>query len=132
MTARSVLARGRRAAEALMTDACVIRRRTGLTVDPDTGAEIPTYTTVYSGRCRVQSRNFSTESPNAAGLQRVDLYHLEVQVPMSVTGVAVNDEVEITASVHDPDLVGRRMRVQNLFHASHKTARRLQVEEVTS
>lgn len=131
MTARSVLARGRRAAEALMVDTCVIRRKVGPTVDPDTGAEVPIYTEVYSGKCRVQSRNFATESPNAAG-QRVDLYHLEVQVPMSVVGVAVNDEVEITSSVHDPDLVGRRMRVQNLFHASHKTARRLQVEEVTS
>lgn len=136
MTAASVTARGRAAAEALMVDACVIRRQVGTTTDPDTGAVTPSYEDVYSGKCRVQSRNLSARSPNS-GQQRVDLYAVELQLPITVTGVAVNDVAEITVSL-DPELptpradgTPRLFRVNNLFHKTHATSRRLSVEEVT-
>lgn len=130
MSRASVVARGRAAAEAGMVDSCVIRRQTGTATDPDTGRITPTYTDVYIGKCRVQSRNLQAGSPNA-GQQRVDMYTTELQVPIEVTGVEVNDQVEITASA-DPELVGRQLRVANLMHATHKTARRLPLEEITS
>ena len=113
-----------------MVDTCTIRHQTGVTVNPDTGASEPTYTVVYTGKCRVQSRNLGTESPNA-GQQRVDIYATELQLPISVTGVAVNDLVEITDSL-DPDLIGRTLRVNNLFYKTHATSRRLPLEEVVS
>lgn len=130
MSLKSVLGRARRAAEAIMTDSCTIQHQTGTVYDPDTFQEVPTYETVYAGKCRVQSRNLGTESPDA-GQQRLDLYSLELQVPITVTGVAVGDQVTV-ASELDPDLDGRQFVIRNLFHASHKSARRYPIEEVTS
>jgi hypothetical protein len=126
----NLLARGRARAESLMVDSCVIRRRTGSTVDPDTGAEVPTYTQVYEGKCRIQFRGLATESPTS-GQQRVDLLTTEIQLPITVTDIAVNDVVEITASL-DPDLPGRLLRINNRMHKTHATARRMSVEEITS
>ena len=57
---------------------------------------------------------------------------IDVQVPMSVTGLAVGDVVTVTASALDPDLVGRHFWVKDLAHKTHMTARRLGCEEVTS
>lgn len=114
-----------------MVDACTIDRRTGEPTDPDTGVITPVYEQVYTGRCRIQSRNTATTSPTS-GQQRVDLLTLEVQLPMSVTGLAVSDLVTVTTSVHDPDLPGRVFRVANLMHKTHATARRVQLEERTS
>lgn len=132
MSAASVLARGRAAAEALMVDACVIRHRTGHVTNPTTGVTTPTYSAVYTGACRIQQSAQGTAStPADAGEAHLMLVPLVVQVPMSVIGVAEGDEVTITASVHDADLVGRVFRVRHLAHKSHMTARRLGVEEVS-
>lgn len=130
MSVATLLARGRAAAEALMVDSCVIRRQTGSTVDPNTGAEVPTYEQVYAGKCRVQFRGLATESPTS-GQQRVDLLTTELQLPITVTDIAVNDVVEMVTSI-DPDLPGRRLRINNRMHKTHATARRLSVEEITS
>lgn len=113
-----------------MIDACVIRRQTGTSVDPNTGASVPTYSEVYSGKCRIMAWNVATSSPNV-GQQRVDLLRSELHIPIGTTGVQVNDVAEITAS-RDPDLVGRRLRLDNLMHKTDATARRFPVEEVTS
>lgn len=131
MSAASVLARGRAAAERLMVDECTIRRRTGETTDPDSGVITPTYDTVYEGRCRVQqpAAQATEESP---GEQHALMLRLEVHLPMNVTGIEADDEVTITASVHDPDLPGRVFVVRDLAHKSHATARRLGVQERTS
>lgn len=131
MTVARVLAAGRRAAEALMVDECVIRRRTGETTDDESGVVTPTYTTVYAGRCRVQQPS-ATAQERESGEAALLMLRFELQVPMSVIGVAADDEVEITASVHDPDLVGRQFVVRGLAHKTHATARRMQVEERTS
>lgn len=129
MSAASVTARGRAVAERMMVDTCTIKRQTGEVID-EAGEGTPTYTTVYTGKCRVQARNLASESPNV-GQQRVDIYTTELQLPIAVTDVAVNDVVEITASL-DPMLAGRSMRVNNLMYGTHKTMRRLSVEEPTS
>lgn len=130
MTA-ALLARARAAAERLMADECVVRRRTGVVTDPETGQTTPTYATVYAGRCRVQQRGPSARSAEA-GEAHVLMQRLEVHVPVSVSGVAVGDEVTITASAHDPDLVGRTFLVRELAHKSMASARRLGVEERTA
>jgi|SRR5690606_3036000 len=131
MSAATALARGRAAAERLMVDQCVVRRVTGTVTDPDTGVVTPTYATVYEGRCRVQQQQVQARATDA-GEAALLMLRLEVHLPMTVTGIAAGDEVIITASAHDLDLVGRVFVVRELAHKSHATARRLGVEERTS
>jgi hypothetical protein len=133
VSAATVLARGRAAAERLMVDACLIRRRTGESTDPDSGVITPTYSTVYEGKCRVQqSTGSSSATEEDAGEAHQLMVRFEVQIPMSVVGVQADDEVLITASVHDPDLVDREFLVRGLAHKTHAVMRRLQVQEATS
>jgi len=125
----ALLARGRRAAERLMVDECVIRRRTGETTGPG-GVVTPTYEQLYAGRCRVQQPPVQAQAQEP-GEAHVLVLRLEVHVPMPVSGLRVGDEVEITASAHDPDLVGRTFLVHDLAHKTQATARRLGVVERT-
>jgi len=127
----SVLARGRAAAEAGMVDACIIRRITGQVTDPDTGEVTTTYTTIYEGKCRLQQQGQQAR-PEQAGEAYLLMLRRELQLPMSVTGLRTEDEVTMTASAYDPDLPGRVFLVRDLFGKTEATARRVQVEEVTS
>jgi hypothetical protein len=124
------LLRGRLAAESLMVDACTIRRKTEV-ADPETGSMTPSYTAIYSGKCRFQQR-VPVSKPADVGQAFIWLQRLELQLPMAVTGVASDDLVTATASALDPDLVGRTWHIRELSHKTHQTARRYQAEEVTS
>lgn len=127
------LARGRAAAESLMVDTCSIGRTTGEATDTDTGVVTPTTSTVYTGRCRVQQSQLGAAStPDDPGQAAVRLVAFAVQLPMSVVGLRVGDVVTVTASVHDPDLVGRTFTVLGLAHKTHATSRRIQVQEVVT
>lgn len=132
MSVDALLARGRAAAERLMVDQCVIRRRTGSTTDPDTGQITPVYEDVYTGKCRLQQRDVQAreENPGAAELLMV---RRELHLPVVASaGVRAGDQVQITVCVHDPDLVGRRLVVRHEMSKSLATARRVGVEEATS
>lgn len=132
MSRASVLARGRVAAEAGMTDTVTIRRRTSQGTNPDTGVTTAIRTTIYTGRCRVQIRGRGVSRPEEdIGQQHMLLLQVELQLPMSVTGLRVGDEATIDASFNDPDLVGRVLRVQDLNHKTDATARRVGCQEVT-
>jgi hypothetical protein len=131
MSATTATLRGRLAAEANMVDACTIQRVTGTSTNDTTGVVTITYLPIYSGKCRVQ-QSVPVSKPADVGQAHVWLQRLELQVPMSVTGIASDDLVTITASLLDADLVGRTFRVRELGHKSHMTARRVQLEEVTS
>lgn len=111
-----------------MVDTCTIRRVTGESMNATTLAMTPTYSTVYTGRCRVQLRDAQAANPDA-GEHGFVVGRTIVQVPVSATGVQINDEVVLSASV-DADLVGRVLRVRGLFHKTHASARRLECEEV--
>ncbi len=132
MSRASLLARGRSAAEAGMVDACTIRRVTGRVSDPDTGEQVVTYLTPdpYVGTCRVQQATAQAQQQDV-GEDYLLMLRLEVQLPMSVVGLEVGDEVTVTASAHDPDLVGRVFLIRDLAHKTHATARRVQVTERT-
>jgi hypothetical protein len=127
----AVLARARIAAEAGMADTCTIRRRTGETTDEANGTITPTWASLYAGKCRVQQAQAQAE-PRDAGEAHLLLLRLEVQLPMSVTGLQVGDEVTITAAAYDADLPGRVFLVRDLAHKTDATARRVQVTERTS
>ncbi len=117
-----------------MVDACTVTRPGAAgTFDPDTGTYTnPTGTAVYSGPCEVQvSDGLTTQNPEAGG-QELTITRLTVKVPVSVVGVRVDDVVTVTASLLDPDLVGRVFKVTAGHAKSFLTARRLQVVEVSS
>lgn len=129
MSIASALAAGRRAAERLMTDQCVIRRKTGETTDND-GNITPTFQQLYSGKCRVQQPGGQAGQTDAGENHQL-LLRLEVQVPVSVVGLEPGDEVSISSSV-DPDLPGAVFLIRDLAHKTHATSRRLGVTELTS
>lgn len=113
MSLASVLARGRAAAERRMVDACTIRR--GSTV-------------LYTGKCEVaQDEGEAQEEADAYAL---DL-RLLLKLPIAVTGLQLGDEATLDAAAHDPDLVGKVLRVQGLARESHATCRRLFCTERT-
>jgi hypothetical protein len=130
VSAASLLARGRAAAAALMVDACTIQHVTGSTTNTTTGMVTPTYSTLYTGPCKVQGGQ--SDSGQDVGEAHLAVLGLTVHVPISVVGVVETDVVTITASVNDPELVGRVFRVSGPVHKSYATARRLPVIEVTS
>jgi hypothetical protein len=127
----AALARGRAAAEGLMVDACTITRVTGTTTDPTTGHVTETAAELYVGKCRVQQGTVGQGIRHDTGETSVIVLRLEVQLPMSVVGLAEGDRITITASAHDADLVDRRFRIHDLAHKTHATSRRVQVTEVT-
>lgn len=127
-----VLARGRAAAEKLMTDECVIEAVTGSTTDLETGEVVDTVEQVYAGRCRVQQAAPSA-SDQRAGEADVLMLARVLQVPvLASVGVRAGHRVRLTACQHDPDLTNRLFVVRAEFAKSHATARRLGIEEATS
>lgn len=126
------LARGRAAAEALMVDSVTITRVTGTTTDPDTGVVTPTTATVYAGRTKIQQSEVPTGEPRNLGEASILVVRLELHLPVSATGVRIDDVAIVTASVLDPDLVGRRFVIRSVAHKTWLTARRCDIAEVTS
>jgi hypothetical protein len=124
------LLRARQAAESLMVDTCTIRRKSApasSTVDATTSW---TTITIYAGKCRFQQQAADARTEDEAEAY-TRLLRLEVQLPMTVTGVRALDEVTCDTSKHDPDLPGRVFHVRDLAHKTHATARRIRVEERT-
>lgn len=131
MTAESVLIRAQDAAARLMVDAGVIKRRTTQVVDPETGILTQLYSTIYTGKCRVQRRTMF-DRPRDAGQAFELMLAVEVQIPITVLGVAAEDIFTQTASLHDADLVGRVFHIKGLSHKSHPSSRHLQCVEINS
>lgn len=132
MSRTSITPRGQRFAEAGMADACTIRRASGSgATDPVTGVPSQSYTTLYTGKCRVQQQ-VAIARPHDVGEDKVWLVRFDLQLPMETSaGLAVGDQVTITTSVNDPDLAGRVFAVNELAHKSEATSRRVGVVEVT-
>lgn len=130
MRAARVTARGRRAAESLMTDVVLLSRASGRPVtDPETGVVSVPSVEVYEGIGRVQGR--ATEAKTVDGVQVYILSDLTVQLPVSVEPV-VDDEVRVVESLTEPHLVGRTFRVKSAPRKSHATMTRCEAEEVAA
>lgn len=132
MSRKTALLRGRTAAELGMQDACTIKRASGSgTTDPVTGYPTQTYTTLYSGKCRVQQQAVISRAHDVAE-DTVWVVRFDLQLPVVGTeGLAVEDQVTITAAVNDADLVGRTFVVTELAHKSEATSRRIGIIERT-
>lgn len=123
--------RGRRQAEANMSDTCTIRPVTGHTTDPNTGVVSDQYgAAVYSGKCKIQNQKPFPSTPDAGErLWTVSPLYLHLPVVGS-ENVATGHVVEITGSF-DPANVGRLFRVRSGDRKTYATAFRPLVEEVT-
>lgn len=118
MSLDTILARGRAKAEERMKDQCVIRRA---------GVAEP----LYVGKCEVMQKSGDpAEAQDEADAFALD-NRLVLKLPMSVTGLTLGDEAELTQAPRDPDLVGRVLRVQG-FGLGARTARRIFCTERTN
>jgi hypothetical protein len=130
MSATSVTLRGRAAAERLMVDACVIKRPSGSTSNPDTGEAVASYTTIYTGQCRLQ-QSAPSAGGQAVGGATVYQVPYQLQIPVTAPATQVEDIVTMTACGLDAEMVGRTFWIKGTQGGSHKTARRLPLEQVT-
>lgn len=132
MTALDAIERGREAAERLMLDTCTITRISGPPgpIDPETGLRDPApTTTVYSGKCRVQTYE-PYESNRDSGGHIYTEQRYSLHLPIGAGPVDVNDESTITSAESDPQLLGRVYRIAGRHNKSLATAQRLPMEEV--
>lgn len=131
MSAVTATLAGRRMAESLMVDTCTIRRVTGSSTNDNTAVVTPTYSTVYTGKCKLQR-------PSAGGRRdiaeaSVVLAPLELHLPVvGSESVRVDDVVTIDTSTMDAALPGKVFRIAGPADASLRTARRFPVTEVAS
>lgn len=109
-----------------MTDTCVIENQTGSTFDDTTGEETPSWTTVYSGACKVQQSALSLRQPDV-GPAEAHVGSMQIHLPHDTTGVEVGHRVTVTSE--NPPLDGRQFRVVGLPAKTHQTALRIDVEE---
>lgn len=127
MSVAGVLARGRAAALQLMVDTCLVERKDGAPVlNETTGELVQTWTTVYTGACRVKPR-----SPRESewGEHEVTLHQYGAVLPWDATpAVQREDRLTVTAS-DDAWLIGRRLEVIGISLSGAGTARRILVED---
>ncbi len=120
------LTRGRAAAEALMTDTCVVSA-TVMAYNPASYQSEPTLTAVYSGPCKLQTRALVVLEREAGETEQAEVRH-ELHLPMVGSEAVVRGCVAtVTASVYDSALVGKSFTVAGPHVGSHKTARRVPV-----
>ncbi|MGW4406520.1 DUF6093 family protein [Nonomuraea sp. NPDC004702] len=127
MSVEGVLAAGRAAALRLMRDTCTVGRRDGDPVlNEETGQYEQTYTTVYSGNCRIKPRS---SSETEWGEREVTLGQYVAVLPWDAAPeIRREDRLTVTAS-DDAWLVGRPLEVIGINLAGTSTARRLLVED---
>ncbi len=119
-------------AEARMVDTVLITRGGSRVWSSEIGDYVTLPgTVVYSGACEVQTTETVVQVTDA-GASDVVTRRLVVKVPMSVTGVRVDDVAEVTSSTLDPALAGARFRVTGNFAKTFATSRRLPVEELVT
>ena len=127
MSAPDALLQGRREAETLMVDTCTISRPGEPVTDPDTGNVTDSMTTVYTGKCKVASKDSSVASPDVAGAS-FTVVSRQVHVPAGVADIQDGDVVTVTASLLNPFGVGKQYRVEGFEPDSFETAARLPVK----
>lgn len=114
-------------AESLMLDACTITRPGAPVTDPGTGNVTNTATTVYTGKCKVQSKDSATSNPEAGGAT-FTVVSRQVHIPANSADVQDGDVVTITASLLNAFTVGKQYRVDGFEPDSMDTAFRMPVK----
>lgn len=119
---------GRKQAEALMESAVVIKRAGAPTEDAN-GVLTPTYTTIYSGKCRLRITEARSDDVAAAG-QALAKQSPILSIPVTATGsdlVRIDDIATITSPL-DPAVTVAR--IAGIHSQTHSTARRFPIEVI--
>lgn len=119
----------REQAESLMLDTCTITRPGAPVTDPATGDVTNTPVTVYTGKCKVQSKDAALSTPEA-GEATFTIVSRQVHIPANAADVKDGDVVTITASRLNAFTVGKQYRVEGFTPDSFDTAARMPVKEV--
>lgn len=118
----------RREAESLMLDECTIARPGDPVTDPETGDVTAGAAAVYEGKCKVQSKDSSVATPDAAGAS-FTVVSRQVHIPANAADVQDGDVVTITASRLNSFTVGKQYRVEGFTPDTFDTAARIPVKE---
>ena len=126
----------RREAEALMTDAGVMRRPTGRSTQNSDGEEEPLFEDVFTSPCKIQGPSAASSDTTGrrveiGGVERVVIeagLHLPVSKPD--TGYGWVFEVTSVGALSDLRLLGKKFFVVDDPAKSAATSRRLNVVEV--
>lgn len=129
MSAEAAVLEGRREAEALMLDTCTITRPGEVVTDPETGDVTNESVEVYSGRCKVQSKDAALSTPDA-GEATFTVVSRQVHIPANAADIRDGDVVTITASRLNAFTVGKQYRVEGFTPDTFDTAARLPVKEI--
>ena len=119
----------RHEANSLMLDECTITRPGEPVTDPDTGDVTNSAETVYAGKCKVQSKDSATSSPEA-GEHTFTVVSRQVHIPANAADVRDGDVVTITTSRLNAFTVGKQYRVSGFTPDTFDTAARLPVKEI--
>jgi hypothetical protein len=123
VSAASVAAKGRRAAEAIMVDQCRIYALGTKVLGPDGRYVIPE-DDVYEGKCRVKAESGTSVGDVGAGETAVSRVTPIMSVPYTVTGLKAGLRVKVTET-SDPGLLNRVLLVRAVQTGSFITAHRL-------
>ena len=129
MSAADAVLAGRREAEALMVDTCRITSGGEPVTDPETGEVTNTRTLVYEGKCKVQSKDSATSTPEAGGAT-FTVVSRQVHIPANAAEIRDGYEVEVTGSLLNSFTVGKVYRVSGFTPDTFDTAFRLPVKEI--
>lgn len=132
MSASSALQAGRRAAESLMIDTCVINKMTkSKTIDDTTGEYPMVPTVIYSGRCKFTVQAVQVRDVDTQG-QALDIAGGILAIPVTAAGsAAVAEDHVATITLAANDTVTITAIVQSGHAQSFATARRFPVEITT-
>lgn len=134
MSRASTLARGRKFAEALMTDTCVIsRKETARDPDPATGKREETSTPIYTGACEFVAADTQARSTESAG-RELTQQGAVLKIPVAEAGselVTAGDEAVVTLRNNGITTSTVTARISAGHHQTAAIERRLPVE-VTS
>lgn len=130
---------GRALAESRMLTTVAIQYETGVTPDPVTDADVPTYTTAFSTKSRIKSPGLVMGLAEAGGRTAAESKReLDIPATSADPWADVRSAHGVTALVtavdptDDPTLLGVRLVLSGPAPGSQTTARRLQVTEVVT
>ncbi len=111
-----------------MLDKCRIYQVTQTGIGDD-GKPITTQTTVYEGKCKVQSNSALGLNPKG-GEHAFVVERKELHIPALTPGTHPGLMAEVTESRLQPNLVGEVYKLQEPLEKSYQTAQRWVVERV--
>lgn len=112
-----------------MVDTCTITRPGDVVTDPDTGDVTNSAETVYEGKCKVQSKNSATASPEA-GEHTFTVVSRQVHVPADDALIIKDGDVVTITDAVQAVRRGKQYRVEGFTPDTFDTAFRLPVKEI--